>query len=97
MNRTEPYAIIQSSPKVLEAINPVLHGTGNSDETYVGTLFPFRSLRIGHSFAVPFEDMKPGTLQTLRSLAISHAKKTKRKFKVIVHRDLNRVEVARIA
>lgn len=95
---SKKYEIVASSPKALALIDcPHMDNQGMRELDEDNAKYPFRSLLIGESFAVPFSDAHYGTLQSLRTSASHYGKKLSRKFRVFVHTEYNCVEVARIA
>ncbi len=97
---TEPvkkYEVISASPKALALCDADYVGKGERDESEVNAKYPFKSLLVGESFAVPYMDTNPGTLQSLRSSASIYGKRLTRKFRVFVHNEYNCIECARIA
>lgn len=94
---TKKYEIIQASPKALALCDADYVGQGERTPDEENAKYPFKSLLVGESFAVPFADTNPGTLASLRSSASSYSKRLVRKFRVFVHNDYNCIEVARIA
>lgn len=90
------YEIIQASPKALALCHEVVvQSEREADEQ--NAKYPFKSLLVRESFAVPFADTNPGTLASLRSSASSYGKRLNRTFRVFVHNEYNCIEVARIA
>ncbi len=96
-NELKKYEVIEASPKALELCDADYIKKGERTEDEENAKYPFKSLLVGESFAVPFADMTPGTLASLRSSSTSYSKRLARKFKVIIHNEFNCVEVARIA
>ncbi len=97
---TEPakkYRIIEASPKALALCDASKVKQGERLEDKPNAKYPFNSLLIGESFAVPFAEASPGTLQSLRSSATSYSKWLERKYRVFVHNEFACIEVARIA
>lgn len=97
---TEPakkYQIIEASPKALALCDASKVKQGERLEDKPNAKYPFNSLLIGESFAVPFAEASPGTLQSLRSSATSYSKWLERKYRVFVHNEFACIEVARIA
>lgn len=75
------YETVQSSPKA----------------THDGRLtskYPFRTMNVGTSFTVPYNDVRE---TTLRSLCSRHGKKLEKKFRLVRHDDRQIYEIARIA
>lgn len=95
--QTKKYAIIDASPKALALCDASTLKQGERLEDKANAKYPFNSLLVGESFAVPFADAGPGTLQSLRSSATSYSKWLKRKYRVFVHNEFACIEVARIA
>lgn len=91
------YPVYACSPKALAKIEPTNVGKGEEATLKANAKYPFAVMKVGQSFAVAFNELKAGTLQSLRSLACKHSKAGSCKFAVIVHKDLQVVEVARIA
>lgn len=89
--------IIDASPAMLALCNVGKIKQGERDQAEYNSKYPVKALRVGESFTLPYAGMKPGALQSLRSLASSNGKKLNRKFKVVIHQNYNCVEFARIA
>lgn len=96
MTEAKKYEVIDASPKALAFCNEADVKQGERDVSEANAKYPFKSLRVGESFAIPFDDMNPGTLQSVRSSASLNGKKLSRKFKIITHNEYSCVEVARI-
>lgn len=96
MTEAKKYEVIDASPKALSHCVAEEVKQGERDVSEANAKYPFKSLRVGESFAIPFDDMGPGTLQSVRSSASLNGKKLQRKFKIITHDDYRCVEVARI-
>ena len=97
---TEPakkYRIIEASPKALALCDASKVKQGERLDDKPNAKYPFNSLLIGESFAVPFAEASPGTLQSLLSSATSYSKWLERKYRVFVHNEFACIEVARIA
>lgn len=93
---TKKYEVIVSSPKALALCEASTENQPERDANEDNAKYPFRSLQVGESFAVPFDDMNPGTLPSLRSSASSYGKRLNRKFRVFIHNEYKCVEVARL-
>lgn len=91
------YEVIDASPKALALCDASKVKQGERTEDKSNAKYPFNSLLVGESFAVPFADTTPGTLASLRSSASSFGRLHKRKYRVIVHNEFSCVEIARIA
>lgn len=91
------YEVIDASPKALALCDASKVKQGERLEDKANAKYPFNSLLVGESFAVPFADAGPGTLQSLRSSATSYSKWLNRKYRVIIHNEFSCIEVARIA
>lgn len=91
------YQILQASPKALAKCDADQIGRGERIEGPPNSKYPFRELLTGDCFVINFGDMEPSTLANLRSLASSYGRKLCRKFVVIIHKEYNCVEVARIS
>lgn len=91
------YEVIDASPKALALCDASKVKQGERSEDKANAKYPFNSLLVGESFAVPFADTTPGTLASLRSSASSYGKLHSRKYRVIIHNELACVEIARIA
>lgn len=94
---TKKYGVIAASPKAQALCDADYVGKGERDAIEANAKYPFKSLLIGESFAVPFADTNPGTLASLRSSASIYSKRLTRKFRVFVHSEYSCIEVARIA
>lgn len=94
---TKKYQIIEASPKALALCDASKVKQGERLEDKPNAKYPFNSLLIGESFAVPFAEATHGTLQSLRSSATSYSKWLERKYRVFVHNEFACIEVARIA
>lgn len=91
------YKVIDASPKALALCDASKIKQGERMEDKPNAKYPFNSLLIGESFAVPFADTTPGTLASLRSSASSYSKWLSRKYRVIIHNEFSCVEIARVA
>ncbi|AEX56117.1 hypothetical protein KL1_00041 [Burkholderia phage vB_BceS_KL1] len=94
---TKKYEVIQASPKALALCDADYVGKGERLPDEQNAKYPFKSLLVGESFAVPFMDTNPGTLASLRSSASTNSKRLTRKYRVFVHNEYACIEVARIA
>ncbi len=94
---TKKYEVIAASPKALALCDASKIKQGERIEDKANAKYPFNSLLVGESFAVPFAETNPGTLASLRSSASSYSKWLNRKYRVFVHNEFSCVEVARIA
>lgn len=93
---TKKYEVLPSSPKALALCEVATENQPERMPDEDNAKYPFRSLQVGESFAVPFGDMEPGTLASLRSSASAYNKRLSRKYRVFVHNEYKCVEVARI-
>lgn len=95
--QTKKYEVIDASPKALALCDASKVKQGERLEDKANAKYPFNSLLVGESFAVPFAEANPGTLQSLRSSATSYSKWLNRKYRVFVHNEFACIEVARLA
>jgi hypothetical protein len=93
---TKKVQILPSSPKALALCEVSTDNQPERTPDEDNAKYPFRSLQVGESFAIPFADTNPGTLASLRSSASSYGKRLNRKYRVFVHDEYKCVEVARL-
>lgn len=88
------FEIYTSSKKALANVRTYTRPDDNAQTVIDGrTKYPFRSLAIGQSFAVFFEQVGE---TNIRNQAYLSSKRLNKKFIVIKHHDLELYEVARI-
>ncbi len=92
------YAIIGSSPVALEQVSKHLIGTGQLEQSkgIRSPKYPFCKLLIGESFTVPYDDLQPGTMSSLRSSVCFQSKRLSCTFKIFIHDEYKCVEIARL-
>lgn len=88
------YQIVECSDKAKAKIKSYDDTKGVETDVYHNTKYPLRSLKIGQSFAVLYEEV---TEQALRSVVSSRGAMLGKKFTLIKHESLKLYEVARIA
>lgn len=93
------YKIFPASPKVLAKCDKDKIGVGIATRgvSPKQAKYPFAELLVGECFIVDFSELEPNSLQNLRTGAFNNSNRRGCKYVVIVHKEFNCVEVARIA
>ena len=93
------YRIFPASPKVLAKCDKDKIGVGVATRgvSPKQAKYPFAELLVGECFIVQYAELEPNTLQNLRTGAFNNSKRRNCKFVVVIHKDHQCVEIARIA
>lgn len=93
------WQIYPASPKVLAKCDAekIGFGVASRNQNKPQSKYPFAELLIGECFILGFAELDPTTIVNLRGAARNAGKRLERKFTVVIHKQYECVEVARIA
>lgn len=94
---TEQYPLFECSEKAKTFCVANAQAALSTDEAAHNAKYPFAKMNIGQAFAIPFAALNVGTVASLRNRVSQYYKQTGKRFKVITHKEINFVEVVRIA